>query len=83
MPKTATIWQIYANNFGPDGFDASIDLYTATDRNRTFVLFEGDELAGMSSFLGIDQSRGSALRSAGPTIALSFAARASTGGSRT
>src|SRR6185312_15434464 len=21
------IWQIYANNFGPDGFDASIDRY--------------------------------------------------------
>ena len=51
------IWQIYANNFGPDGFDASIDLYTSSKRNRTFVLFDGDELAGMSSFLGIDEAR--------------------------
>ena len=51
------IWQIYANNFGPDGFDASIDLYTGNPRNRTFVLFDGDELAGMSSFLGIDENR--------------------------
>ena len=56
------IWQIYANNFGPDGFDQSIDLYSSTKRNRTFVLFAtnsqgGDELAGMSSFLGIDQGR--------------------------
>jgi RimJ/RimL family protein N-acetyltransferase len=51
------IWQIYANNFGPDGFDASIDLYTSSPRNRTFVLFCGDELAGMSSFLGIDETR--------------------------
>ena len=51
------IWAIYANNFGPDGFDASIDLYRSTTRNRTFVLFEGDELAGMSSFLGIDEGR--------------------------
>ena len=51
------IWQIYANNFGPDGFDASIDLYVDNPRNRTFVLFEGDELAGMSSFLGIDENR--------------------------
>ena len=51
------IWQIYANNFGPDGFDASIDLYVNNPRNRTFVLFEGDELAGMSSFLGIDENR--------------------------
>jgi RimJ/RimL family protein N-acetyltransferase len=51
------IWQIYANNFGPEGFDASIDLYVNNPRNRTFVLFEGDELAGMSSFLGIDEAR--------------------------
>jgi RimJ/RimL family protein N-acetyltransferase len=51
------IWQIYANNFGPDGFDASIDRYVASPTNRTFVLFDGDELAGMSSFLGIDAAR--------------------------
>lgn len=52
------IWQIYANNFGLDGFDDSIDFYRSSDRNRTFVLFKGDELAGMSSFLGIDEGRG-------------------------
>ena len=51
------IWQIYANNFGPDGFDDSIDLYRSSKRTRTFVLFDGDELAGMSSYLGIDESR--------------------------
>jgi len=51
------IWQIYANNFGPDGFDDSIALYRSTNRNRTFVLFEGSELVGMSSFLGIDEGR--------------------------
>lgn len=51
------IWAIYANNFGPDGFDDSIALYRSSPRNRTFVLFEGDELAGMSSFLGIDEGR--------------------------
>jgi RimJ/RimL family protein N-acetyltransferase len=51
------IWQIYANNFGPDGFDASIDHYEASPASRTFVLFDGDELAGMSSFLGIDPAR--------------------------
>jgi RimJ/RimL family protein N-acetyltransferase len=51
------IWDVYANNFGPDGFDASIDTYTSNPRNRTFVLFDGDELAGMSSFLGIDEER--------------------------
>ena len=51
------IWGIYANNFGPDGFDESIDGYTSSPRNRTFVLFDGDALAGMSSFLGIDEGR--------------------------
>ena len=52
------IWHIYANNFGPEGFDESIDLYRSSKRNRTFVLFDGDELAGMSSYLGIDEYRG-------------------------
>jgi RimJ/RimL family protein N-acetyltransferase len=51
------IWQIYANDFGPAGFDESIDRYTSNQNNRTFLLFEGDELAGMSSFLGIDPAR--------------------------
>jgi RimJ/RimL family protein N-acetyltransferase len=51
------IWEIYANNFGPQGFDESIERYTSNSRNRTFVLFDGDELAGMSSYLGIDDSR--------------------------
>src|SRR6476620_2022461 len=51
------IWQIYANNFGPDGFDDSIDRYIASPANRTFVLFNDGELAGMSSFLGIDEGR--------------------------
>jgi len=51
------IWSIYANNFGPDGFDDSIAFYRSSPRNRTFVLFEGDELAGMCSYLGIDENR--------------------------
>ena len=55
--EDSDIWQIYANNFGPDGFDKSIDLYRSSNRNRTFVLFEGEELAGMSSYLGIDEGR--------------------------
>jgi len=51
------IWQIYATNFGPDGFDGAIDDYTAKANTRTFVLFEGKELAGMSSYFGIDDAR--------------------------
>jgi RimJ/RimL family protein N-acetyltransferase len=55
--EDADIWEIYANNFGPNGFDDSIDRYTSNPNNRTFVLFESDELAGMSSYLGIDPNR--------------------------
>ena len=51
------IWDIYAVDFGPDGFDESIDLYSGYRRNRTFVLFDGDELAGMSTYFNIDQGR--------------------------
>ena len=51
------IWEIYATNFGPDGFDAAIDGCVSNPRNRTFVLFDGKELAGTSSFLGIDGAR--------------------------
>ena len=51
------IWDIYANNFGPDGFEESIERYTSNPNNRTFVLFDGGELAGMSSYLGIDPNR--------------------------
>ena len=51
------IWAIYANDFGPGGFDASIDHYIGNPRNRTFILFDGDSLAGMSSFIGLDEGR--------------------------
>jgi RimJ/RimL family protein N-acetyltransferase len=51
------IWSIYSLSFGPEHFDASIDVFSGNPKNRTFVLFEGDELVGMSSFLGIDESR--------------------------
>ena len=61
--EDSEIWQIYANNFGQDGFDDSIALYRGASRNRTFVLFANnplgdDELVGMSSYLGIDEGRG-------------------------
>jgi RimJ/RimL family protein N-acetyltransferase len=51
------IWQLYTNDFGLDGFDRSIDRYVANPNNRVFVLFDDDELAGMSSFLGVDEPR--------------------------
>ena len=51
------IWQIYSINFGPPDFDATIDAFAGAPCNRTFVLFDGDELAGMSSFINIDDGR--------------------------
>ena len=55
--EDGAIWQIYATNFGPDAFDESIDRYVSNPDNRTFILFDGDEFAGMTSFLGIDPRR--------------------------
>ncbi|MFC7537303.1 GNAT family N-acetyltransferase [Sphingomonas sp. GCM10030256] len=51
------IWAIYSTPFDPDHFDASIDKLRLNPANRTFVLFDGEEPAGMSSFLGIDPER--------------------------
>ena len=51
------IWKIYSLNFGPPDFDRNIDWFSGKANNRTFVLFEGDELAGMSSFIAIDEAR--------------------------
>jgi RimJ/RimL family protein N-acetyltransferase len=51
------VWAIYSTPFDPDHFDDSIDKLSKAPLNRTFVLFEGDELAGMSSFIGIDEAR--------------------------
>jgi RimJ/RimL family protein N-acetyltransferase len=51
------IWEIYSSNFGPEAFDQTIDELTEPANNLTFVLFEGEELAGMSSFLKIEEGR--------------------------
>jgi RimJ/RimL family protein N-acetyltransferase len=51
------IWPIYSISFDPDHFDETIDRLSGAKSNRTFVLFNGDEFAGMSSFLGIDEGR--------------------------
>ncbi len=52
------IWAIYSTSFDPDHFDASFDAIRAKADWRCFALFEGDALAGMSSFIGIDAARG-------------------------
>ena len=51
------IWTIYSTPFDPEHFDESIDKLAGNPANLVFVLFDSDELAGMSSFLGIDPER--------------------------
>ncbi len=56
------IWAIYSTPFDPQHFDNSIDKLAQGPLNRTFVLFAknpqgGDDLAGMSSFIGLDDPR--------------------------
>ncbi len=48
------IWPIYSVSCDPDHFDATIDALLARADAATFVLFEGEELVGMSSYLRID-----------------------------
>lgn len=55
--EDSDIWAIYGNDFGPEGFNASLDSYLAKPDARTFVLFAGEEIVGMSSFLNIDEER--------------------------
>ena len=55
--EDSEIWTIYANNFGPEGFDGSLDSYLAKPDAHTFVLFQGEETVGMSSYLNIDDGR--------------------------
>ena len=52
------IWPIYAISYDPDHFDASFDKLLARPNGRGFATFDGDRLAGMSCYLGIEPDRG-------------------------
>jgi len=51
------IWAMYSTSYDPVHFDASIDALVGSPLNRLFVLFEGDELAGMSGYLNLLDAR--------------------------
>ena len=55
--EDTAIWAIYSTPFDPEHFDTSIDKLAGAPLNHCFVLFDGDELAGMASFIGIDEGR--------------------------
>ncbi|MGZ8298186.1 MAG: GNAT family N-acetyltransferase [Allosphingosinicella sp.] len=52
------IWTLYATSYDPERFDESFDLIRARPNWRCFSIFLGDELAGMSCYIGIDAERG-------------------------
>jgi RimJ/RimL family protein N-acetyltransferase len=52
------IWAIYSASFAPEHFDASLNSWLARPDMITFALFDGADLGGMSSFLGIESERG-------------------------
>ena len=51
------IWRIYSTSYGPDHFDANFSAMLARPDWRSFALFRGDRLVGMSSYMGIDLGR--------------------------
>jgi RimJ/RimL family protein N-acetyltransferase len=51
------IWSIYAWSYDLDHFDETLSRVTSRPSNQLFLLFAGDELAGMSAYLGIDPDR--------------------------
>lgn len=52
------IWQIYATSFAPAQFDASFDALRTRPGWLPFAIFSGDDLVGMSAFIGIEPDRG-------------------------
>lgn len=51
------IWPIYSTSYDPDHFDANFDAMRGKADWRSFALFKGDALVGMSSFMGVDMER--------------------------
>ena len=56
--EDAEIWPIYAISYDPEHFDASFDKLLARANGQAFAIFDGDQLAGMSAYLGIEPERG-------------------------
>jgi len=51
------IWTMYSTSYDPEHFDASINALVGSPLNRLFVLFDGDEFAGMSAYLNLLDAR--------------------------
>ena len=51
------IWEMYATSYDPEHFEASLDALIGNPANRLFMLFDGDEFAGMSAYLWLNPAR--------------------------
>jgi RimJ/RimL family protein N-acetyltransferase len=51
------VWTIYATSYDPKHFDRSFDLLLSRPGWQAFAIFDEDQLAGMSAYIGIDRER--------------------------
>ena len=51
------IWAMYGTSYDPAHFDASLDRLVGDPLSQLFVLFDGDEFAGMSAYLNRNDAR--------------------------
>lgn len=52
------VWEIYATSFDPKRFDAGFDLIRSRPTWACFAVLLGEQLVGMSCFIGIEPERG-------------------------
>ena len=52
------IWEIYSVSYGPGDFGRSFELLLSRPNWQPFAIFDRDELAGMSAYIGIEADRG-------------------------
>jgi RimJ/RimL family protein N-acetyltransferase len=52
----ADIWEIYPTRFLREDFDRNFDTLFDSPANVPFMIFEGDRLIGMTSFLAVDRA---------------------------
>lgn len=50
------IWSIYPTSFVGDAFDPNFDACLEGRNTAAFAVFDGDQLVGMTSYLGIDEA---------------------------
>jgi len=56
--EDSEIWPIYAISYDPDHFDASFDALLERPNGQGFAIFSGEDLIGMSCYIGIEAQRG-------------------------